>query len=144
MLKNISQAIRNNPGKALMGGAAIGAAAHAVRNPKDPTGVRKLLDASSALTSNKYAHCISDNFYEVFFKTAATRSEIVFSALNPLNLLGGSVIGGAIGLLRKPYTDKELEEVNKKSTSNILIPGLAPYRFARRLNTLGMSKKERD
>ena len=85
---------------------------------------------------------MKDVFFEALVKAAATRSEIL-SNLNPLNVGGGSVVGGVIGTLRRPYTDEELHKVNKKSHSNMWIPGVGPYRLARRVNSIGMTNKER-
>lgn len=62
-------------------------------------------------------------------KTAGAASEVIGSTI------GGSFGGlpGIIGLLRKPATLKHLSKADKKILSNILMPGAAQYRMARKL-----------
>lgn len=39
----------------------------------------------------------------------------------------------AVGVMSGPRDQNEMSEVNRKSISNLLIPGVAPYRLGRRL-----------
>jgi hypothetical protein len=80
-------------------------------------------------------------FFNALMKTAAPRSEQL-SNLNPLNIIP-NVFGNVVGTMRRPYTDEELRKINKKSHSNMWIPGLGGYRTGRRVNTIGMTEKER-
>lgn len=77
-----------------------------------------------------------------FLKTAAARSEIVGSAINPVNWVL-STPAGIAGLLVGPYSEKGRKEVNKKSYSNVLIPAVGPFRSGRRLAGMGLDKTER-
>jgi hypothetical protein len=74
-------------------------------------------------------------FQDELMKIAGVRSEVVGSTLNPANwLLGGpaALMGFATGNM----TQEEIDEVNKKMASNLLIPGVAPYRLANRYATM--------
>jgi orotidine-5'-phosphate decarboxylase len=81
---------------------------------------------------------IKKAFWDGFEKNAAGRSEIVGTVLSG----PASVVGGIAGVAKKPYTDEELKEVNKKKWSN-LIPGVGAYRQMRRMTGVGMTNEER-
>ena len=84
---------------------------------------------------------MNESFKKGFEKQAATRSELLGMA-NPIYMPFNG-IGAAIGALSGPYSEKDQKHVNKKSISNILIPGAAGYRYGKRLTGLGISKEER-
>lgn len=71
-------------------------------------------------------------FWRGFSKQSATRSELVGTVLNPLSA-ALAVPAAAAGFIRGPRRADDKDRVNKKSWSNVLIPGLAPYRLGRRL-----------
>jgi hypothetical protein len=81
-------------------------------------------------------------FFEGFEKRAAQRSEMLGTAVNPLNWVAG-VPAALVGTAMGPYSEKERRAVNKKDFSNMLIPGVAPYRMTRRMTGIGLSADER-
>lgn len=77
-------------------------------------------------------------FWDGFEKRAATRSELLGSALStPI-----APVGFTIGVIKGPYTDEEQAIVNKNKWSN-LIPTVGSYRYGRRAVGLGMTNQER-
>lgn len=75
-------------------------------------------------------------------KKAAARSEIIGTMVNPLTTFAG-IPGYVAGVLTGPYSAEKQKEVNKKSISNILLPGVAGYRLGRRFAGLGLESNER-
>lgn len=65
-------------------------------------------------------------------KTAGIYSEYIGN-LNPLNLYGGSIGGGIAALTNPTRTDEDQAKADKSILSNLLIPGVAPYNFFKRL-----------
>lgn len=51
-------------------------------------------------------------------------------------------LAALVGLVAGPYSDKQLEKVNKRGPTN-LIPGVGAYRLTRRSQTLGVPDKDR-
>ena len=73
-------------------------------------------------------------------KEAGVVSEFVGSAVNPLSLIATPI--SAIAAAATPtYSDKEFKEAHKAVASNILVPGMATYRYWKRL---GYSQKKAD
>ena len=70
-------------------------------------------------------------------KEAGYWSEIGGSMLNPLNLYGGNLLGGAAALATPTKSQKEIadRETDDESTwlKNLIIPGVGPYHYYKRL-----------
>jgi hypothetical protein len=77
-------------------------------------------------------------FGEGFKKTAGVKTELVGAAGGPIP----AAIGAAIGHSHGPYSKKEQEEADKKTWSNVLIPGMGGYRAWRR--HLGHKKEKHE
>jgi hypothetical protein len=86
---------------------------------------------------------VKQAFWNGFEKQSAARSEILGTTLNPFSA-ALSPLALALGVAVGPYGSSDQKKVNKKSTSNALIPGVAPYRYGRRLTGNGLSDEERD
>lgn len=78
-----------------------------------------------------------------FEKIAATRSEVLGSLLNPINLGIGTVGGTLVGTIVGPYKKEHQKEVNKRGASNVIIPFVGPYRLARRMSGVGVDESEK-
>lgn len=70
-------------------------------------------------------------FTKGFQKTAGIKTEVAGAVANPIPL---SILGAAIGGIKGNYTKEEQAAADKKTWSNILIPGVGGYRLARRRN----------
>lgn len=141
--------LRNAGKGAAMAAGALGAAGLAYGAYKALSGKRKpamqygqspyfykqAVFNEKGYSMNKYAvleQIRHESFVDELEKISGVRSEMIGSLINPLNWAVGAP-AAFIGALRKPASKKMIKEKqNPKKWSNILIPGLAPYRAARR------------
>jgi len=71
------------------------------------------------------------SFNDEVQKLAGVKTELI-SGINPLNMIA-SPLGAIIAGFTPTKTDKEMKEIQKKTWSNILIPGKGGYNFYKRL-----------
>ena len=65
-------------------------------------------------------------------KVAGLNSEILGTAINPLNWMGGSQLGGALGVLMSKGLKRKKEIDENALWKNLLIPGYGPYHLGTR------------
>lgn len=74
-------------------------------------------------------------FVDELEKISGARSEVTGQLINPFNYPLG-IPAALIGLIVGKREKEDREKANKKIFSNILIPGVAPYRLGRRISTI--------
>ena len=85
------------------------------------------------LTQYNISGIDSELLFKRMHKTAGPTSEMLGTMFNPLNLYGGNVIGPATAAFTETKTPKEQALTEDATASNILVPGVAPYRFMKRM-----------
>lgn len=69
-------------------------------------------------------------------KTAGAASEYAGAALNPINQLGGNIIGGVAALATPTRTDEQQAAVEGDKWKNALIPGRGAYNYFKRIGNM--------